>query len=89
MAHNNCFENRKFIILVVVLLQNCHTLARSHMNITCVRLNFTRQNLQERRFAGTIRTDQTIAVPWRKLYIYIFEKCSFSITERYTICTDH
>ncbi|MNV25289.1 hypothetical protein D3C71_1163840 [compost metagenome] len=89
MAHNYRLKYRVFVVLEMVLLQNGHALARRNMHVAGVSLDFAGQNFQERRFAGAVGSDQTVAVPGSELYIYIFKKCAFSVTESHAACTDH
>ncbi|MMZ69502.1 hypothetical protein D1872_323500 [compost metagenome] len=73
----------------MVLLQNGQAFPRRHADFALVRLDLPRQNFQKGRFPRSVGSDQPVTVARRKLYIYIFEKCPFSISERYTISTDH
>ncbi|MNJ51658.1 hypothetical protein D3C77_469680 [compost metagenome] len=89
MSHNDGLKNRILIILVMVLLQHRHPFIGSHMHFTLVWLDLSGKNFEEGRFTRPVRTDETIAVTRRKLYIHIFKKCSLSVTERYTSSTYH
>ncbi|MNW65445.1 hypothetical protein D3C74_438290 [compost metagenome] len=73
MPHDNCLQNRIFIVLKMILLQHSHTFARSHMHVPGVGFNLSGQDLQKSRFTGTVRPDQAVAVSWCEFYVYIFK----------------
>ncbi|MNI15021.1 hypothetical protein D3C73_683060 [compost metagenome] len=73
MPHDYRFQHRVFIILEMVLLQNCQPLTRSHVHFTGIGFNLSGQNLQERGFAGTVGPDQAVAVAGCEFYVYILK----------------
>ena len=89
ISHDNCVEYHILVIFEVILLQDRQTLAIVHDNFAIRRFEFSGKNLQERRFTGTICTDQTITVSLCKLYIYIFKQSPLSKPQGYIICTNH
>ena len=85
-AHHNSVFYRIFIKGKVVLLQNSHTLARSHKNLTRILFELTGKQLQKSRFSGTICTCNTVTVSLIKLKIDILKKRL--LTERNTNITN-
>ena len=73
----------------MILFQEGKTLSRSDHHVTAGRLQFSGENLQEGRLAGTIGTDQTVAVSFSKFDVYIFEKSFFADPKSNVICTNH
>jgi len=57
----------------MVLLQDGETLSWCDDNIAVGSVELTGKNLQECGFAGTVGTDQTVAVSLCKFNIYIFK----------------
>ena len=89
ISHDNCVEYHILVVFEVILLQDRQTLAIVHDNFAIRRFEFSRKDLQERRFAGSVCTDQTITVSLCKLYIYIFKQSPLSKPQGYIICTNH
>ena len=73
----------------MVLLQDGETLSWCDDNIAVGSVELTGKNLQECGFAGTVGTDQTVAVSLCKFNIYIFKSCFLTDTQSHIVCTNH
>src|SRR5699024_7927064 len=89
IAHNYRIQRGIRIIFEVVLLQERKTLSRSNGYIAFRRLKLTGQNLQERRFSRSVRTDQAVAVSFSKFDVYFFEKSFLSDSQCYVVGCNH
>ena len=67
-------------------MQERKTLSRCDDDITVSRLKLAGKNLKECRFAGTVCSDQTVAVTLGKFDVDIFEKCFLANTQCNIIC---
>ena len=89
IPHNNRIQNIIRVILEMILLQEGESLSGSNDNIPLRRLNLSRQDLQERGLAGSVRSDQTIAVALCELYVDILEQCFLTNSQGHITCLNH
>ena len=89
ISHDNSIKNLILVILEVVLLKSCKSFTRSYYNLTCIRLNISRQYLKECGFTCSIGTDDTIAVTRSELKVYLLEEDLCSIGKGNVGCCNH
>ena len=73
----------------MVLLQEGEALSLGDGDIAARGLELTGQNTEESGFAGTVGTDNTIAVSLSEFDGYIFKQSLFSQAECDTVCLNH
>ncbi len=86
VAHNNGAEHLILVKGIVILLQYRHTLAWGNLNGAFGWLNIPAQELQESGFAGTVGTDNAIAVAWGKFNRYILKQDTLAKLQGYATC---
>ena len=79
MAVQNGFYDFKFVEHEVVLFQYCHTFARSDEYGTFVGFQFPCQYFQKCGLAGTIGTNESVAVAFGKVDVHIIEQYASAI----------
>jgi hypothetical protein len=62
----------------MILLEEGETLTGSDKNVTLAGFQLTGKNFQKGGLAGTVGTDKTVAVAFRKFDVHIFKKRLFS-----------
>ena len=89
VAHDHRIDNGVIIILEVVLLQEGEALSGGDGDVPVGGVQLSGQDLQEGGFSGPVGADQPVAVPFRKLNVYIFKQRLFADAECNAVCTDH
>src|SRR6476659_2525727 len=89
MPHHYGVQYCFFIKLELVLFQHSHSLPGCYINAALIGLNFTTEYFQKGTFSGTISADNTIAIPFCKIQIYIFKQNPFTVSQFQVFNTDH
>ena len=84
VAHDDSAEHLILVIGIMVLLQDGHALPRRNVDGALGRLNITAQKLQESGFAGTIGTDDAVAIARRELDRYVLKEDALAKLQCYT-----
>ena len=79
MSHQNRVENRKCVVLEVVLFENRQPFARAERHIAPRRSHLAAEHFQERGLPRPVRPDHTVAVARGEFEVDIFEKNPFSV----------
>ena len=74
VAHNDGVENRIFVVLELILLQDRHPCAGFEKDIAGRRFQFAGKNFQKGGFAGTVRADHAVAVAGGELQIDLLKQ---------------
>ena len=73
----------------MVLLKDAESLAGSDDDVTTGGFDYTRENLKEGRLAGTICTDESVAVALCELDVNVLEEGSFTKSKRDVSSLNH
>jgi len=88
-AHDDRVEDVIRIILEMILFQEGDPVSGRHGNISGSRIQLSVKDFEEGRFAGSVRSDEPVAVSLRELDVDVFEKSFLSDAVGYIVCCDH
>ncbi len=74
VAHDNGVKNGKFIVGILVLLQNGHPFGGVYIHAAGGGIQFTGKDPQEGGFARAVGTDDAVAVAGQELQVYMLEQ---------------
>ena len=86
---NDRIQDDLVVVFVVILLQEGETLPFGDRDTSIGRLKLSREYAQEGGFAGTVRTDDSVAVSFCEFDRDIFKQCFFAKAECNAVCCDH
>ena len=89
VPHENRRQRVVLAVLEVILLEHADPHVFADRDVAGARLDFAREDLQQRRLPGTVRSDQAVAVAARELERDIFEEDAFAELKREVGGRDH
>ena len=82
VTHQHSVHHRVFVVFEVVLRQHRKAFSSPQFHRPFVRLQFTTDGLEQRRFSGTVGTDDSVDVSCRKLDVHVLVKYPLSELNR-------
>ena len=89
VAHDDGIHDGVAVVFEVILLEDGETLPRCDGDIALGGIEISGEDLEKSGLAGTVGTDEAIAVAFGELDVDIFEQGLFAHTVGYIVCTDH
>ena len=77
------------IVFEVILFQDRQAFALPDGDLSRGGIQFAGQDFQKGGFSGTVGADDTVAVSFRKFYVYFLKKCLFAKAKRNIACLNH
>ena len=89
VAHQHCIQNRMIIKGKLILVEHSHPFSWRNIHTTLVGLDIPADDFHESGLAGSIGSNDTIAIPFGETDIYFVEKHPFAIGQSDVIYINH
>ena len=89
MPHDDRLKHFVLVEFKVVLTQNCHAFAGGDDHFARGRLQLAGQHLEERRFAGSVRANDAVAVSGGEFDVDVLEERLAAVRKRNILRCDH